>query len=294
MRERRPGCRARTAGRRPSSCSQPRHVRVQPVVGGLTGARKIMTSSAGRSRSSVNVSTFCGSSAATRSGPRGRPTSVEVSTSSASWASPLPSWVPNIRPPIWPMIASIGPACARPPRAAPRLTRWPPAGPAGRTAASTWAGSRPPIRCADQALASVAPAGKLGGRVEPQLGQLHRVADGRALAAGQRRRGGRELLVRHLRGEVVVDRTAAARLRLAQLCPSWVSIWPSWLTSNAPPAGHTGHTRNGAEAERILRLVRDAPAGRGRRHGRRGPNPNGTSLIRPRYAADVRLSETSL
>ena len=50
-----------------------------------------------------------------RPGPArpGTPMSVEVSTSAASWASPLPSWLPNARPPIWPSIASIGPAAAR-------------------------------------------------------------------------------------------------------------------------------------------------------------------------------------
>ena len=45
-------------------------------------------------------------------GPSGRPTSVEVSTSPDSWASPWPSWEPKAIPPIEPIIASSGPACA--------------------------------------------------------------------------------------------------------------------------------------------------------------------------------------
>ena len=56
---------------------------------------------------------FSGSSAAVPAGPTGTPTSVELSTSAASWPRPPPSWLPNARPPIWPSIASIGPAPAR-------------------------------------------------------------------------------------------------------------------------------------------------------------------------------------
>ena len=41
------------------------------------------------------------------------PISVEVSTSAPSWARPLPSWLPKASPPIWPSIASIGPAALR-------------------------------------------------------------------------------------------------------------------------------------------------------------------------------------
>jgi hypothetical protein len=61
--------------------------------------------------------------------------------------------------------------------------------------------------------------------------------------------------VRHLRGEVVVDRTAAARLRLAQHLPELGEHLPQLVDVERATAGHTGHTRYGAEAERILRLV---------------------------------------
>ena len=50
--------------------------------------------------------------AAVPTGPSGSPTSVEVSTSVASWARPWPSWEPNAIPPIEPIMASSGPACA--------------------------------------------------------------------------------------------------------------------------------------------------------------------------------------
>jgi hypothetical protein len=61
--------------------------------------------------------------------------------------------------------------------------------------------------------------------------------------------------VRHLRGEVVVDRTTAARLRLAQHLPELGEHLTQLADVERATAGHTGHTRDGAEAERILRLV---------------------------------------
>ena len=119
-----------------------------------------MTSLAGRSRSLVNFSMFSGSSAATRSGPTGMPMSLEVSTSAASWASPLPSWLPNARPPIWPSIAIIGPACARTSSGSPSThavaTRWA-TGSHSRFHVGRLASTH---SVADQPFASVAPAGK--------------------------------------------------------------------------------------------------------------------------------------
>ena len=47
------------------------------------------------------------------SGPSGRPTSEEVSTSLASWASPAPSCEPKAMPPTCEIIPSIGPAIWR-------------------------------------------------------------------------------------------------------------------------------------------------------------------------------------
>ena len=102
--------------------------------------------------------------------------SLEVSTSAASWASPLPSWLPNARPPIWPSIAIIGPACARTSSGSPSTqavaTRWA-TGSHSRCHVGRLASTH---SVADQPLASVAPAGKSVAGVEPQLGELHRVA----------------------------------------------------------------------------------------------------------------------
>ncbi len=63
-------------------------------------AMKTSTSLFGRSSPSVNLSMFFGSKADVASGPSGRPTSVDVSTSEASPASALPSCEPKAMPPI--------------------------------------------------------------------------------------------------------------------------------------------------------------------------------------------------
>ncbi len=118
-----------------------------------------MTSLAGRSRSFVNFSTFSGSSAATRSGPTGTPMSVELTTSAASWASPLPSWLPKASPPIWPSMAIIGPAAARTSSGMASTqapdTRWA-TGSQSRFQVGMLASTH---SLADHALVSVAPAG---------------------------------------------------------------------------------------------------------------------------------------
>ena len=91
--------------------AQPRHVREQPLVGGLAQREVEEHVVLGRRRDRRRRrATFAGSSAAVPSGPRGRPMSEALSTSPASPPSAWPTWLPNIAPPAWPSRPISGPA----------------------------------------------------------------------------------------------------------------------------------------------------------------------------------------
>ena len=61
--------------------------------------------------------------------------------------------------------------------------------------------------------------------------------------------------MRHLRGEVVVDRTAAARLRLAQHLPELGEHLTQLVDVERATTGHTGHTGMAPKPNGSLRLV---------------------------------------
>ena len=249
-----------------------------------------MTSLAGRSRSLVNFSMFSGSSAATRSGPTGIPISVEVSTSAASWARPCPSWLPNARPPIWPSMASIGPAALR----------------ISSGIASTQA---PDTRCAT------------GSHSRFQVGRLastHSLADhGLGLGGAGRELGGGSShssasLTASLTaarcapvsddvvaascwrascaGQVVVDRAVARALRLAEHLPELGEHLPELADVEAARPARSRHARHPGKPNPPMPNGSCGPSP-GRRSGLRsssrsrsrsaGPNPNGMSLMGP-------------
>ena len=82
-------------------------------------ARKSLTSPSGTDRPAPNAATLAGIKAAVPSGPTGRPTSVELTTSSASAPTAWPVWLATTRPPI----CRTRPAWARPWRAIARGDR---------------------------------------------------------------------------------------------------------------------------------------------------------------------------
>ena len=276
---------------------QPRHVGEQPLVGGLAGGQEDHDLAGGPVEVLGELLDVLRQQRRYPVGPTGMPISVEVSTSAASWASAVPELAaerqpahlaehrqhrpgqlrgllghrldPRARDPLCHRVAQplpggqarVDPVVRRP---APRL------GGAGR---------------------------EVGGGVEPQLGQLAPRRSPRPLAPVSEDVVAASCWRASCAGEVVVDRAAAAELcAWLSICPSWVSICPSWLTSK-PPGRRAPGTRACPGIPGMPPIPK--PNGScgpspGRRSGLRsssrsrsrseGPNPNGMSLMGPRYA----------
>ena len=210
-------------------------------------------------------------------GASGSPTSVLVTTSSASLPSAWPTWAPNISPPIRPMIPAIGPndiaaSC----------------GSALVIAATTFSASGS-ISCAPGGQGLLHPVHprprrgpldarrQLGDLVEPEVGQPQRLGDGGLLGLRRRLVAGGELADRALPGEVPVHRAARPAHHLLQLGEQ------RHLAQQVLRGAAAGDAaEQGAETERVARGVAALPGSRrsGSRSG--SPKPNGTSLMRPR------------
>ena len=169
-----------------------------------------------------------------------------------------------------------------------------PAGPPGRTAASTWAGSRPPIRWPTSPSPRWRPPGTSVAGSSHSSASLTASRTAARCASVSDERGGRERCLAMLRGEVVVHRTAAGVLRLAEHLPELGEHLPQ-LAHVEPADGIPGIPGIPGMAPKP-----NGSCGSSRRSGRSRsssrspePNPNGAHLMRPRYAADVRLTNVA-
>ena len=184
--------------------------------------------------------------------------SETLSTSAARAPSPEPTWEASIAPTALPRMPSIGPEAARASsgRALPRAWTEPSA--IGST--STFHTSVvPTIHSARlQAAVEVTPEGKLGGVVEPVVGEPDGVRDGVLLLLGRRRVGllGDDLPGR-VEGEVPVDGAVVRlhqRLDLAEQ-GAQVGHPAGAATEGAAETGAAEELLEGGALERVLAAV---------------------------------------